>query len=128
MENFLHHEEDANLLMGDEMEQIEELPPQNLNVGMVRLHETFVGGPILPNRKSFTLGGPSLPTNLWTQFLSTNQNVPKCVIPVPWVNFFSALLVSPKHFNSAKSLLTSIIPATLMESQEGVNFIPNSSC
>jgi hypothetical protein len=87
MENFLHHEEDADLLMGDEMEHIVELPPQNLNVGMVRIHKTFVGDPILPNRKSFTLGGPSLPTSLWTQFLSTNQNVPKCVIPVPWIYF-----------------------------------------
>jgi hypothetical protein len=84
----------------------------NLNVGMVHIVNNFVTDPVL---ESFSpMGQPTLSFNAqavthWANFFSQNRapNLPSVEIPNAWSDFFTAILMSPAHYDWTRKFLMS---------------------
>lgn len=103
-ENFLHHEIQENDLMNDEeLQQDHENMNQNVPNGHHNLQIGFVltsfhNRPVPDSYLNWE--GP------WAKFFKPAPgSVPHSLIPKDWASFFSAVLLSPDHFEKAKNLL-----------------------
>lgn len=64
------------------------------------------------------------PTSPWAKFFapSSKEAVPQFLVPKDWANFFTTLLMSPKHFNRAKELIQSKALLSCISNGQSIGF------
>lgn len=128
-ENFLNEEINEDMLLGDGEEPVDEVQPQNLHVGVVPFPENVTGDPVYLQKQNMIFNSIVHAPNRFEQFLAPSyQKGPTYVIPLAWVNFFLSLLMSPKHFDYAKELMASRLPASLLGTQDQVGLMVPNTC
>lgn len=94
--------------IAEEAAQENPVGPQNLHVGYVLINIESTMPMSLPV-KSSSVYCYDYPTGPWAKFFAprTKDAIPMFLIPKDWANFFTMLLMSPKHFSRAKELMQS---------------------
>lgn len=104
-ENFLHHEIQENELMNDE--ELQQQDHENMNQNVPNGHHNLQFGLVLTSFHNRPVPDSYLNwEGAWAKFFKPALgSVPHSLIPMDWVSFFSAVLLSPNHFEKAKNLL-----------------------
>lgn len=116
--------------MEDEQNQ-NQVVNQNVIIGQVLLQEEISMdcglAPGLQGKHSQDFTDPS---GYWAKFFAPGLGGPPAyLVPSPWANFFTAILMSPKMFDNAKQVLKSApLMAALDEQMEHVGFKLPQSC
>ncbi|RLN04297.1 hypothetical protein C2845_PM13G19540 [Panicum miliaceum] len=121
-------EEEDN--MGNPVEEVPQLPQENLHLGLVEITPSYSVDPGLADfwaKKKYSQNAEA--TRFWANYFSNaTSSQPSIPIPVEWSNFFTWLLLSPSHFSWASSFLQSKAWDLFSKNNGSIMFSIPSSC
>jgi hypothetical protein len=107
----------------------------NLIIGRIQLSQESSFDPGLADWMQRKMQGQSNmgfsdPSGYWAKYFAPQLGVaPACLVPGPWANFFTAILLSPNSFNNAKEMLkTTRMMAALDDQNSTVGFQLPAAC
>lgn len=136
MENFLHEIQVDELMDEEDLQnealqnQVQQDETQNLIIGRVQLTNENSFDPGLASwMKKKQTQAFSDPSGCWSKFFAPYVGCPPaCLVPAPWANFFTAILLSPKMFDNAKEILKTAPLMAALEEQGTVGFHLPPAC